>query len=115
MEKNHTDIKQEQAKNVSESSSKIANLSFEESLNELERITQKLESSSLSLENSILAYERGTLLKKRCSDLLLKAESKIEYLKEKDNSIVKVNLEQQINNSSQEPFEQSRLFQEKTS
>jgi exodeoxyribonuclease VII small subunit len=55
-------------------------ISFEEALEELEKIAEKLERQSLSLEDSIKAFERGTELKKICADRLKEAEGKIEFL-----------------------------------
>ena len=55
-------------------------ISFEDALDELEKIAEKLERQSLSLEDSIKAFERGMELKKICSERLLEAEGKIEYL-----------------------------------
>ncbi len=55
-------------------------ISFEEALEELERIAEKLERGQLTLEESIKAYERGMELKKICSERLKEAEGKIEML-----------------------------------
>ncbi len=55
-------------------------ITFEEALEELEKIAEKLERQSLSLEDSIKAFERGMELKKICADRLKDAEGKIEYL-----------------------------------
>lgn len=55
-------------------------ISFEEALEELERIAEKLERQTLSLEDSIKAFERGMELKKICSQRLEEAEGKIEFL-----------------------------------
>ncbi|TGK83609.1 exodeoxyribonuclease VII small subunit [Leptospira montravelensis] len=55
-------------------------VSFEEALRELEDIAEKLERGTLSLEDSISAYERGIELKKVCSERLVDAEAKIEFL-----------------------------------
>ncbi|HMV45122.1 MAG TPA: exodeoxyribonuclease VII small subunit [Leptospiraceae bacterium] len=65
-------------------------ISFEEALNELEQIAEKLERGQLTLEDSIKAYERGMELKKICTERLKEAEGKIEYLaKAPDGKIVK--------------------------
>ncbi|MBL0955239.1 MAG: exodeoxyribonuclease VII small subunit [Leptospira sp.] len=55
-------------------------ISFEEAIRELEDIAEKLERGTLSLEDSIKAYERGMELKKICSERLVDAEAKIEFL-----------------------------------
>ncbi len=68
-------------------------ISFEDALQELEQIAEKLERGQLSLEDSILAYERGMELKKICSDRLNEAEGKIEMLsKSTDGKVTKENL-----------------------
>lgn len=69
---------------------KEKDISFEEALNELEQIAEKLERGQLTLEDSIKAYERGMELKKICTERLKEAEGKIEYLaKAPDGKIVK--------------------------
>jgi exodeoxyribonuclease VII small subunit len=69
---------------------KEKDVSFEEALNELEQIAEKLERGQLTLEESIKAYERGMDLKKICSERLKEAEGKIEFLaKAPDGKIVK--------------------------
>lgn len=69
---------------------KEKDVSFEEALNELEQIAEKLERGQLTLEDSIKAYERGMDLKKICSERLKEAEGKIEYLaKAPDGKIIK--------------------------
>ncbi len=60
--------------------SKEKSISFEEALNELEQIAEKLERGQLTLEESIKAYERGMELKNTCAERLKEAEGKIEYL-----------------------------------
>ena len=53
---------------------KEKDVSFEEALNELEQIAEKLERGQLTLEDSIKAYERGMDLKKICTERLKEAE-----------------------------------------
>ena len=64
-------------------------LNFEEAIQELEDIAEKLEKGQISLEESILAYERGVELKKVCTDRLKEAESRIEILSKAPNGSVK--------------------------
>jgi exodeoxyribonuclease VII small subunit len=59
---------------------KIENLSFEESLSELETIVQNLEQGALSLEDSMMLFERGLNLSKASQDKLKNAEQKIQIL-----------------------------------
>ncbi|WCL50951.1 exodeoxyribonuclease VII small subunit [Leptospira sp. GIMC2001] len=59
---------------------KTEDLSFEEAIQELEEIAEKLEKGQISLEDSILAYERGVELKKICTNRLKEADTRIEIL-----------------------------------
>ena len=59
--------------------------SFEHALNELERIVQELEKEDVSLERSIELYQKGVELSKECSDLLEKAELKIQEVQSSSN------------------------------
>ncbi|MBO4693274.1 MAG: exodeoxyribonuclease VII small subunit [Clostridia bacterium] len=56
------------------------NLTFEESLIELESITKKLESDNLPLEEAIELFQKGLKLSKECSDMLKSAKQKIEKI-----------------------------------
>ena len=58
----------------------IAKLSFEDALEELESIVQKLESGNAALEDSIAVYERGIQLKAHCEDKLASARAKVEKI-----------------------------------
>jgi len=55
-------------------------LSFEQALQELERIVRQLEQGQVPLEEAVKAYERGAALKKRCDALLKEARTKIEEI-----------------------------------
>tara|TARA_R110001592_G_scaffold13715_14_gene62616 strand:- start:488 stop:754 length:267 start_codon:yes stop_codon:yes gene_type:complete len=59
---------------------KIENLSFEESLLELETIVQNLEQGALSLEDSMTLFERGLNLSQASQEKLKNAEQKIQIL-----------------------------------
>jgi exodeoxyribonuclease VII small subunit len=59
---------------------KIENLSFEESLSELEKIVQNLEQGELSLEDSMTLFERGLNLSQGSQEKLKNAEQKIQIL-----------------------------------
>lgn len=60
--------------------SDIKSLSFEEALQELEALSQKLSQGGMPLEQSVEAYARGSALRKHCSDLLRKAEDRVREL-----------------------------------
>ncbi|MCR5506251.1 MAG: exodeoxyribonuclease VII small subunit [bacterium] len=64
----------------------IKNLSFEESLAELETIIKKMESGDVKLSQSVEFYERGVALKNHCEEVLREAKLKIEKIQLKPTS-----------------------------
>lgn len=54
--------------------------SFEQALEGLEEIVQRLEGGELPLEESLELFEKGVLLTRVCSERLEAAEKKIEVL-----------------------------------
>ena len=58
----------------------IDKLSFEQALNELERIVSELESGKAKLERSIEVYERGARLKAHCEAKLKAAQLRVEKI-----------------------------------
>jgi exodeoxyribonuclease VII small subunit len=58
----------------------IANLTFEQALQQLEQIVQQLEKGQVALEDSISIYEKGTALKAHCEAKLRDAEARIEKI-----------------------------------
>ena len=66
----------------------INNLTFEEALEELEKITNDFETGESTLEKAVNLYNRGVLLKKHCEQKLIEAKKKID--------------EVQLNNKDQE-------------
>jgi len=79
-------------------------ISFEEALDELEKITRDLESGKLTLDASIEAYERGMNLKKICQDMLARAEKKLESLEKNEKGQIEKKTIQ--NGKSQAPEEE---------
>ena len=59
----------------------IKALSFEDALDQLEKIVNDLERGDVSLDESIKTYERGEALKKHCATLLQAAEDKVEKIR----------------------------------
>ena len=57
---------------------KVADLSFEDALQELETIVRRLEDGNLPLADSVKIYERGIFLKNHCEGQLKSAQLKIE-------------------------------------
>ena len=55
---------------------KVESLQYEEAIEELESLIEKIESGEIGLEESIEAYERGLELRKHCDGILKKAEQR---------------------------------------
>jgi len=56
--------------------------SFEESLNELEDLVERLEKEDLTLEQSLAAFARGVTLTRSCQQALDAAEQRVRILTE---------------------------------
>jgi exodeoxyribonuclease VII small subunit len=67
----------------------IAELTFEEALQQLEETVDHLEAGDLSLEESLALFERGQKLANYCNDLLSKASLRVEQLTA-DGEIVEI-------------------------
>jgi exodeoxyribonuclease VII small subunit len=63
-------------------------MSFEQALQELRQIVERLEKGEGKLDDAIAAYERGALLKRHCEQKLREAEAKIEKIKVDDSGSV---------------------------
>ena len=59
----------------------VSAVSFEQAVEELERIVSALERGDVALDKSIEIYERGEALKKHCEALLKAAEDRIEKIR----------------------------------
>ncbi|WP_112808587.1 exodeoxyribonuclease VII small subunit [Ensifer sp.] len=59
----------------------VSALSFEQAVEELERIVSALERGDVALDKSIEIYERGEALKNHCGALLKAAEDRIEKIR----------------------------------
>jgi exodeoxyribonuclease VII small subunit len=66
----------------------VINLSFEEALQELEGIVQKMESGEVPLDSAIDLYARGNQLKEHCSKKLEEAKLKVSKVLHKDGALV---------------------------
>jgi exodeoxyribonuclease VII small subunit len=58
----------------------VAELTFEQALDELEALVRKMEAGALGLDESIAAYRRGAELVKFCQNKLAAAEEQIKVL-----------------------------------
>ncbi len=63
--------------------------SFEESLDELEKIANNLENGDLGLDEAINEFEKGIKLSKECSEKLDEAEKRINILVQGENDELK--------------------------
>lgn len=62
----------------------MAKSSFEDNMNNLEKIVAELEKGDLNLDESISKFEDGIKLSKECNKILEEAEKRITILLEKD-------------------------------
>ncbi|HIH45057.1 MAG TPA: exodeoxyribonuclease VII small subunit [Candidatus Methanoperedenaceae archaeon] len=62
-------------------------LTYEQALEELERIVAELEEGQLPLEDSLSKFERGIALVRLCDQKLKTAEMKVEKLIEEQGSL----------------------------
>lgn len=53
---------------------------FEQSLEELEQLVEKMEAGELSLDQSLTAYERGVGLYRQCQQALEQAELRVRLV-----------------------------------
>lgn len=58
---------------------------FEESLNALEEIVQRLERGDVPLEEALAAFQEGMALSKQCQDTLEKAEKTLTKMMTENN------------------------------
>lgn len=63
-------------------------LSFEEALQKLEGLVDRLERGDLPLEEALLAFEQGVALTRRCAGQLDEAERRIEVLTREGDRMV---------------------------
>ena len=64
-------------------------MTFEDSIKQLEEIVDKLASGEIDLEKSLEYYKKGMELKKICEEKLKKAELQIKKIKIENNIISK--------------------------
>lgn len=58
----------------------IDEMSFEDAIQELEKVVTQLDRGEVALEDSIKLYERGAALKARCEAKLKEAEEKVAQI-----------------------------------
>jgi len=62
----------------------VEQFTFEQSLDQLTKLVEKLESGKLDLEASVAAFEDGVLLSRRCETLLEGAEQRLNVLTDQE-------------------------------
>lgn len=68
----------------------INKMEFEEAMLELEGIVKILEEGKIPLKESVDLYERGTLLKKRCDEILESTQLRISQITSDKSGIVSI-------------------------
>ena len=69
----------------------MAKSSFEDNMENLEKIVTELEKGDLNLDESIAKFEEGIKTSKECNKILEEAEKKITILLEKDGEVKEEN------------------------
>ena len=60
-------------------------MAFEDHINNLEKITQKMSAPNLNIEEGLKLFDEGSKISKACQEILDEAEQKIEYILNKNN------------------------------
>lgn len=68
-------------------------LSFEESLKQLENIVSELESGDIPLDDAILKFDEAMNLVKTCDSKLKSAQESIAKIVDKNNDLIDFNIE----------------------
>ena len=61
--------------------------SFEQEMEELEKIVAELETGKLNLDDSVAKFEEGVKISKECNEMLENAEKKITMLINQDGEV----------------------------
>ena len=61
-------------------------LTFEEAMQELEKLVDSLDKGDVSLDEAIAAYDRGSQLKDYCQKKLHEAKMKVETIQSSENN-----------------------------
>ncbi len=64
----------------------ISKLTFEQAINQLKGIVDKIEQGEIPLQDSLEQYEKGMALIKHCRDILQKAEKRIEKISKEETT-----------------------------
>lgn len=66
--------------------------SFEQNMEELEKIVQELEKGNLNLDESIKKFEQGMQISKKCNQFLEEAEKRITVLIQDNDKMIEEDL-----------------------
>lgn len=61
---------------------KVEDMTFEESINALEKMVKELEAGGLDLDKSLEIYEKAVILRDRCRKILDESERKVQKIME---------------------------------
>ena len=70
------------------------NITFEESLEQLEEIVNKLENGDVALDDAIEEFNKAMILVKLCDDKLKNAEDSIAKIVKENGEIIDFNVEE---------------------
>jgi len=62
----------------------MTKLTFEQAINQLKGIVDRIEQGEIPLQDSLEQYEKGMALIKHCRDILQKAEKRIEKISKEE-------------------------------
>jgi exodeoxyribonuclease VII small subunit len=85
----------------------IDSLSFEQAIENLTEIVDKIETGQVPLQESLQQYEKGMEMIKHCRKILLDAEKRIEQIAENEGDDA---LEEQDDEATEEDAENEELF-----
>jgi len=66
--------------NNSKANKKMEEMTYEEAVNKLEEIVNRLENAEIPLEESLSSFQEGIALSRHCREKLAEIEYKVEYL-----------------------------------
>ncbi len=66
---------------------------FEESLEKLEKLVERMEEGDLTLEESLKTFEEGIRLTRECQQALASAEQKVKMLIEENGELTSVDFD----------------------
>lgn len=66
------------------SAAEVEKLTYEQAVEQLEEIIDRIESGKIGLEQSLKEYERGVMLRDHCREILARTEQRVKELSAKD-------------------------------